>query len=259
MPISIIIIDKTGVIKASSLKEFKEDELYKKAGYKNGDGFSLQTTWPVQIKEQKYSVSVFGKTAGRAGQENKYDFPPPIDNTLFFGSCVLVNKSESGDAIDLTAKDWEAIYEHLFGGFEDLGSEEASDDEDDEDADLPHTKEGYAKDGFIVDDDEDEDDDDEEEEDDEDEDEDESDGSDDDSFAAKKKAKAKKAKAAKQKDIKAKIAKTLAKAKTEIKKSKTTKAVANTAISQNVFVNVTGDANSTFMDCTSELVEESYL
>jgi len=257
MPISIIIIEKTGTIKAQSIKEYKEDELYKKAGYKTGDGFSLQTTWAVQIKEQKYAVSVFGKIAGRAGQENKYDFPPPIDNTLFFGSCVLVNKSETGDAIDLTAKDWEAIYEHLFGGFEDLGSEEASDDEDDEDADLPRTKEGYAKDGFIVDDDEDEDDEEDEEEDDE-EDDDDSDGSDDDSFAAKKKAKAKKAKAAKQKDIKAKIAKTLAKAKTEIKTAKTTKALANTAISQNVFVSVTDDA-TTFMDCTSELVEETYI
>ena len=259
MPISIIIVEKTGAIKAQSIKEYKEDELYKKAGYKTGDGFSLQTTWAVQIKEQKYAVSVFGKIAGRAGQENKYDFPPPIDNTLFFGSCVLINKSELGDAIDLTAKDWDTIYEHLFGGFEDLGSEEASDDEDDEDADLPRTKEGYAKDGFIVDDDEDEDEEEEDDEDDEDEDEDDNDGSDDDSFAAKKKAKAKKAKAAKQKDIKAKIAKTLAKAKTEIKTAKTTKAFANTAISQNVFVSVIDDATNTFMDCTSELVEETYI
>lgn len=246
MPISIIIVEKTGVIKSQTIKEYKEDELYKKAGFKSGDGFEDRTNWNVDINDQKYSIHVFGKISGRAGQENKYDFPPPIDNTLFFGACILVNKSESGDAVNLSSKEWEAIYEHLFGGFEDLGDEDTSDDEDDEDADIPRTKEGYAKDGFVVDDDAVEDDDYEETSEDEDDDD---DGSDDDSAAARKKKKAKKTLAKKTKTTKAK--------KEIVAKSTKTK---GSKIPQNVFImNENVENNGTFLDCTSELCEEAYL
>jgi len=174
---SIIIIDKTGSIKESNVKSYKEDELYKKAGFKNADGFDVKTSWDIQLphssdptKSKKYFISVYGKTKGRAGQENKYDFPPPIDTTLFFGSCILVNHPEGEEVGSLTESEWEKIYEHLFGGFEDLGSEdsEESDDEEDEYKNIPKTKAGYAKDGFVVDDkeieDAEEDSDDEEEE-----------------------------------------------------------------------------------------------
>ena len=66
--------------------------------------------------------------------------------------------------IDLEISDWEEIYEYLFGGFEDIGSEDSEDDVDTEDelenikqktgVVVKQTKQGYAKDGFIVDDDE---------------------------------------------------------------------------------------------------------
>ena len=50
---------------------------------------------------------------------------------------------------------WEKIYEKLFGGFEDLGVTAAEDDnEEDELANVPKhkkTKNGYLKDGFVVD------------------------------------------------------------------------------------------------------------
>jgi hypothetical protein len=55
---------------------------------------------------------------------------------------------------------WDKIYEHLFGGFEDLNdTEDESDDENDEYNELEKTKSGYAKDNFVVDDEEDMDDD----------------------------------------------------------------------------------------------------
>jgi len=151
---SIIIIDKTGSIKESNVKSYKEDELYKKAGFKTADGFELATSWDLTVCGKKYFISVYGKKKGRAGQENKYDFPPPIDTTLFFGSCILVNHPEGQEVGSLTETEWEKIYEHLFGGFEDLGSEDSdeSDDEEDEYKHIPKTKDGYAKDGFVVDD-----------------------------------------------------------------------------------------------------------
>jgi hypothetical protein len=151
MPV-IILIDKTGTIKETSLKQYVESDLYKKAGFKTSDQFKLHTTWAIELETKKYLISLYGKTEGKANQENKYDFPPPIDKVLFFGSCILVNKNDDGEVVNLSESEWEQVYEKLFGGFEDLGSSDSEEEEDEYDG--PTTKQGYAKDGFVVDDDE---------------------------------------------------------------------------------------------------------
>jgi hypothetical protein len=166
---SIVIVEKLGELKPLQVKTWNESELYKKAGFKNGDGFKCYTTWNVEIDKTKYCIELYGKTSGRANQENKYEFPPPVDSVLFFGNCVLVNKSENGEIHNLTVKEWEEIYETLYGGFEDLGND--SDDEsegDDEDYGMKRTKDGYVKDGFVVDDDDESEESEEEQEEDED-------------------------------------------------------------------------------------------
>jgi hypothetical protein len=151
MPV-VILIDKTGTIKETSLKQYVESDLYKKAGFKTADSFKLHTTWNAEIETKKYSISLYGNTEGKANQENKYDFPPPVDKVLFFGSCILVNKNEEGEVENISDSEWQKVYEKLFGGFEDIGSSDS--EEDEEEYDGPTTKEGYAKDGFVVDDDE---------------------------------------------------------------------------------------------------------
>jgi hypothetical protein len=174
--VKILIVEKSGIIKEHLLKSFVESELYKKAGFKNADGFELQTEWNIDNGEtdKSYSISIYAKTTGRAGQENKYEFPPPIDQKLFFGSCVIVNK-KGNQAVSLSAKEWETIYEYLYGGFEDIAGSEYDDDDDEDSADdetvdeTRLTKSGYLKDDFIVEDDEDEEDDDDEDDDEEDE------------------------------------------------------------------------------------------
>lgn len=151
--VRLLIVEKNGTIKESVLKTWNEEELYKKAGFKNGQGFKLATTWKVDdINKKSYTINVYGKTDGRATQENKYEFPPPIDETLFFGSCLIVNM-RNNKPHSLTSAEWTCIYEKLYGGFESVG-EEDSEEESDEYDDVPKTKSGYAKDGFIVDDDE---------------------------------------------------------------------------------------------------------
>lgn len=152
---SILIIEKTGTVKPYTTKTLVEEDLYKRAGFKSRDGFEKRTTWTIPLGDDiPYSIDLYGKTAGRAGQENKYDFPPPVDSVLFFGSCVLVAR-QSDKILDISPKDWENVYEHLFGGFDDLGEEDSSDEsEEDVDPAVPTTKEGYAKDGFVVEDDE---------------------------------------------------------------------------------------------------------
>lgn len=155
MPITILVVEKSGSIKELTLKLFDEKELYKKAGFKSADGFKLQTEWGVDHKNKSLNVCVYGKTSGRAGQENKYEFPPPIDTTLFFGSCLIVNLDKTTrEPKSITASEWEMAYEYLYGGFEDIGSRDSEEESDstDEEENLPKTKEGYAKDGFIVED-----------------------------------------------------------------------------------------------------------
>ena len=155
---SIIIVEQGGSLKALSVKEYQETELFKKCGFKKADGFSKQTEWTIKMSGSKYIVAVYGKTEGKANGENKYDFPPPIDNVLFFGSCALVCSKVEGDTTsicNLTLELWEKMYEKLFGGFEDLAATCAEDDaEIDELENVPKekkTKQGYLKDGFVVD------------------------------------------------------------------------------------------------------------
>ena len=59
--------------------------------------------------------------------ENKYEFPPPVDNTLFFGNCILINKDEEDMPINITKKEWTEIYDHLYGGFDDIGEDDVRD------------------------------------------------------------------------------------------------------------------------------------
>jgi hypothetical protein len=229
---SIIIVEKLGNIKSVQLKNYDESELYKKAGFKTADGFKCHTNWTVDIESNKYVICVYGKTNGKANQENKYEFPPPIDNTLFFGNCVIIKKLESDPSkiADLTDSGWNAIYETLYGGFEDLGDEDSDEEDDsDEDPSLPRTKNGYVKDGFVVDDDEVED-----EEDEEDEDED----VDDEEEVYVKKTSAKNTKA------KAKNTKTNA-----IKSIFDLKSIEELAT----------PSQENYLGCTSELVEEDYV
>jgi len=160
---SIIIVEKTGKLKLLLLKDYNEQELYKKCGFKKPDGFKLQTEWSIKLDGLKNFVSVFAKTDGKANTENKYDFPPPIDTTLFFGSCAIVlkvQKEKEKELSSLTLEHWMKIYEKLFGGFEDLKMTVYEDEyEEDELENIPaekKTKQGYLKDGFVVDSDSDE-------------------------------------------------------------------------------------------------------
>lgn len=155
MPI-ILVVEKNGSIKEISVKDFNEDELYKKAGFKTKDGFGPQIHWAQKNGDTPCMVSLYGKTKGRAGMENKYDFPPPIDTVLYFGSCILLNRNEKSQLFDLTKIEWLKIYEKLFGGFEDLGLEDSDEEEEEEDDGAPRTKEGYVKDDFVVDEEEEE-------------------------------------------------------------------------------------------------------
>ena len=176
MALNIVIVEKTGVLKSLAIKEFKEEELFKKCGFKKAEDFVKQNEWSMKTEGRKYIIQVFAKTEGRPNSENKYDFPPPIDTKLFFGNCAIVAKIRNDDGsisfTNLSLEMWEKMYEKLFGGFEDLTTTATEDEnEEDELENVPQnkkTKHGYLKDGFVVDssdgDEEEEDDEEDEEE-----------------------------------------------------------------------------------------------
>ena len=158
-PLDIIIVERLGSLKLLSIKDFKQEELFKKCGFKKAEDFNKQTEWTVKYDGKKYFIQVFAKSEGRANSENKYDFPPPIDTKLFYGSCAIVGQVKKDDGskcyVNLSLVLWNKIYEKLFGGFEDLVATAKEDDEEEDELDnVPKekkTKQGYLKDGFVVD------------------------------------------------------------------------------------------------------------
>ena len=262
MSVSIILVGKTGEIKETEIKAFDAEMLYKKAGYKVSDGFAKQTEWGIEIEDAKYNIVLYAKTTGRAGQENKYEFPPPVDTTLFFGTCVLVNVID-GKPVDLFQEEWSKIYETLYGGFEDLenADDEADEDSEDdsEDAEIPKTKEGYAKDGFIVSDEDDSDDVDESEDE-------INDSSEDEIIIAKSKAKATKAKATKATATKATATKANASKATENKlenivlsKKPTTRLATRSSATRSSKKATKVEQESSYLNCENELELEEYV
>ena len=150
---SLVIIDKSGSLKEQRVKDLTRDIAYKKCGFRKADGFDLRNAWLVKDKEV-HIVELWSRDSGKSGTENKYDLPPPIDKPLYFGNMAALGVNDKGELVDLTVSTWKRVYEKLFGGFEDLGDEDSEEESDDELDDVPDdqkTKNGYLKDGFVVD------------------------------------------------------------------------------------------------------------
>jgi len=155
--ITLLVVEKNGDIKETEMKKdmITSDELAKKCKFKKYEGFCKRAEWGYNIQNFKIFVEMWAKDDGMANQENKYEFPPPLDHDLYFGACVLIAHDAKNNYVDLTGSLWYKIYEHLFGGFESLVTTQDNDDyEEDELDNIPDskkTKHGYLKDGFVVD------------------------------------------------------------------------------------------------------------
>ena len=87
--VKAVIIDKNSNKKESALN-FDYAEFYKKCNYRNNNNFDVRHTWEFKEGSETYYITVFAKDNGRAGSENKYDLPPPIDSNLYYGTLMLV-------------------------------------------------------------------------------------------------------------------------------------------------------------------------
>jgi hypothetical protein len=145
---SFIIVEKSGSLKNAKTTDLSD--LSKKCGFKTNEGFSLAHNWSVEFNDTEYKLEIYGKITGRANTENKYEFPPPIDNVLFFGSCAAV-LYVNDKMTDMGTQEFKDIMDHLYGGYSDIGDSDEDEDEDEEDIlGLPKTKDGYVKDDFVV-------------------------------------------------------------------------------------------------------------
>jgi hypothetical protein len=161
-----LVVEKNGDLRETEIKidDICKEELSKKCRFKKTDNFEKRTEWSYSSKHNdndndnntsKIIVDMWAKDDGTANHENKYEFPPPVDNELYFGACMLIARDSKNNYVDLTEGKWNKIYEYLFGGFESLvGNEDDDEDEEDELDAIPakkKTRDGYLKDGFVVD------------------------------------------------------------------------------------------------------------
>ena len=166
--VKIVLIQKNGDVIEKNVNKFSVSDMYKKCGFRKTKDFSARHTWTVD--DENY-VTLFAKTSGRANTENKFELPPPLDQTLFFGTIGLVKSvgpiynpannemDEDADAYieEFTVDAWNAVYDKLMGGFEDLSTsnEYESDELEKYSKDKLTKMGGYLKDGFVVDENED--------------------------------------------------------------------------------------------------------
>jgi len=157
--VKVVFVSKDASLNEKPVKNLDLKTLHVKCNVKE-DSFGKRHTW--KVKGAYYSV--YAKDTGRHSSENKYDLPPPVDEELYFNIMAILKHSDekitNDNVVDLTKEEWEKTYEQLFGGFENLDdtSGEMSVDEEEENlSESEKTKQGYKKDGFVVDDEEDED------------------------------------------------------------------------------------------------------
>lgn len=88
---------------------------------KNNKKISKINTW----NYNNFTYILYGYINGDAGEENKYDLPPPCDCDLYFNDLYFI-KYENTNIIDLSMEDYNTFYAFCFEGFDSI---ENTDDE----------------------------------------------------------------------------------------------------------------------------------
>jgi hypothetical protein len=138
-----LTISKNGELSQNSnTKQYTPTNLYFACNYRSNTNFEKLCCW-----NNEYEL--YGKRIGKAGTENTYEFPPPVDAELFFGTLCII-KTKDGVMEPLTIGEWLSFYNKQMGGFEDIHDDQLS--VESESSDEEYTDTGYMKDGFVVDD-----------------------------------------------------------------------------------------------------------
>lgn len=113
------------ISKRGNIKSISKDNI---DFIKNNKNISKINKWHYN----NFTYVLFGCINGEAGEENKYDLPPPCDCDLYFNDLYFV-KYEYKNIVDLSIEDYNTFYAFCFEGFESI---ENSDEEDEIEEEL---------------------------------------------------------------------------------------------------------------------------
>lgn len=116
--------------------------------------------WKLLKKGIKYKLSVYAKTTGKFNLVNRYEFPPPIAASLFYGDVFIIGYKKGAhhkyELVDLDVDMWKKFCRQVFQ-YEDLQNSEKADELEIDDLEFvpshKKTKHGYLLDDFVVEDD----------------------------------------------------------------------------------------------------------
>jgi len=112
--VPIVIVERNGDLRADQMSAYTPSVLRKKCKCKSSSKFEMHAEWAYSERDapvdDRFIVELWACDDGAAGQENKYEFPPPVDTLLFFGSCALVAKDMTHRVIPLTLDKWDKMY-----------------------------------------------------------------------------------------------------------------------------------------------------
>ena len=141
---SLIIRNNGDVIFCDTIKDEKKEFIHE---------------WKIKTHGVTYKIAVYADTMSDSLLINQYEFPPPIDTISFFGDVFLFAHKKVNHVYkptNLTVDLWKSLYRDMFK-FESLHSTSAADEDEIDELELipfhAKTKDGYLKDGFVVDDD----------------------------------------------------------------------------------------------------------
>tara|TARA_B110000902_G_C14107978_1_gene513216 strand:- start:170 stop:739 length:570 start_codon:yes stop_codon:yes gene_type:complete len=70
-----------------------------------------------------FNYVLYGCINGEAGEENKYDLPPPCDCDVYFNDLYFI-KYENKNIVELSIEDYNTFYTNCFEGFESIENTE---------------------------------------------------------------------------------------------------------------------------------------
>jgi hypothetical protein len=94
-------------------------------------------TW--DFEDEK--MVMYGYTEGKEKEINKLELPEPIENKFYYNELIFFSLNDKNEYIDLDEEDFEDFYDMIFGGFDDIDSDDSGENFADDE---------YEEDGFVV-------------------------------------------------------------------------------------------------------------
>jgi hypothetical protein len=94
-------------------------------------------TWDFEAEK----IEMYGYIEGKEKEINKLELPEPIENKFYYNELIFFSLNDKNEYIDLDEEDFEDFYDMIFGGFDDIDSDDSGENFADDE---------YEEDGFVV-------------------------------------------------------------------------------------------------------------